>query len=89
MNNLKRLGLSLTLISVLTVAAFAGETPTGPCAPPEPGQTNTPPCAAAQIMPNKPAASDEVSSPPASNGVAEYSVTELGRNLIQDLLLLF
>ena len=43
MKHLKRLGLTLTLMSVLAVASFAGqtETPPAPCAP---GQTETPPC---------------------------------------------
>jgi hypothetical protein len=88
MKNLKRLGVSVTLMCVLAVAAFAGTVNSPPCAP-EPGITNTPPCANASMTPNEPTASDETNSPPASNGVAEYSVSELGRNLIQHLLLLF
>ena len=47
MKNLKRLGVSVTLMCVLAVAAFAGEVNSPPCAPPEPGILNTPPCDAA------------------------------------------
>src|SRR5207245_1636439 len=82
---LKKLGLSLTLISVFAVTALAGETPTGPCAP---GETPTGPCSSAQQVPSEPVAPGETSTPPVSTKV-EYSLTELGRDLIQDLLLLF
>jgi hypothetical protein len=40
MNNLRRLGVALTLTLILGVSAFACETPA-------PGQIQTPPCAAA------------------------------------------
>lgn len=43
MTYLRRLGLSLTLMSVLAVAAFAGETQ-GPPATCVPGEMNGPPC---------------------------------------------
>lgn len=43
MDNLKRLVLSFTLMSVMAVAAFAGETE-GPPAPCVPGEMNGPPC---------------------------------------------
>ena len=48
MNNLRRLVATLCLTSVLAITAFAGETPT-PCAPPNPGETESPPCATAQM----------------------------------------
>jgi hypothetical protein len=86
MKNLKRLGLSLTLISILAVAAFAGETPGGPCAPPEPGQTNTPPCA---VVPGDSVAPGETSSSPASNAADTASVTDVAIDLLQSVLLLF
>jgi len=38
MKNLRRLGLSLTLISVIAVAALAGEVNSPPCAPPDPAR---------------------------------------------------
>jgi hypothetical protein len=82
MKNLKRLGVSFTLISVLVVAAFAGETPTGPSAP-NCGQTNTPPCAAA------PMTLGETNAPPASSAADAPSVTEVALDLLQSVLLFF
>ncbi|HXI25534.1 MAG TPA: hypothetical protein VNG71_16835 [Pyrinomonadaceae bacterium] len=51
MRNLKRLVVSLSLMSVLAITAFAGITPAPPCAPPNPGETECPPapCSAAQM----------------------------------------
>ena len=89
MKNLKRLGLCLTLISVLAVAAFAGDTNSPPCAPPDPGITNTPPCAAAQMTPDDSVAPGDTNSPPASKTVDSVSVTELAVDLLQSVLLLF
>jgi hypothetical protein len=45
MKSLKRLGVSFTLIAVLSMATFAGETNAPPCAP---GEIPSPPCAAAR-----------------------------------------
>ena len=45
MKHLKRLALSLTLMSALSVAAFA-EPASPPCAP---GETSTPPCPAQSV----------------------------------------
>ena len=41
MKSLRRLALSLTLMLVLSVAAFGGETNSPPCVP---GETASPPC---------------------------------------------
>jgi hypothetical protein len=46
MKNLRKLGAAVFLTAVLVVPAFAGQTDTSPCTPPEPGQTSTPPCSA-------------------------------------------
>ncbi len=89
MKNLKRLGVSVTLMFVLAVVAFAGETQSPPCAPPEPGETQSPPCAAAQMTPGESVASGETSSPPVSNAEDAPSVTELAVDLLQSVLLLF
>lgn len=85
MKNLKRLGVSFTLISVLAVAAFAGEIPTGPCAQPAPGEIPTGPCAAAQMT----SGDSETSAAPASNAADTLSVTEVALDLLQSVLLLF
>lgn len=87
MKNLKRLGLSFVLTSVLAVTAFAGETPTGPCAP---GEVNSPPCAAAPMTPDDSVAPGDTNSPPASNAEAQYSITDAAIDLLlQSVLLLF
>jgi hypothetical protein len=85
MKNLKRLGVSVTLMFVLAVVAFAGETSAPPCAPPDPGETSAPPCAAAQTS----LASGETNSPPASDARDAASVTEVALDLLQSVLLLF
>ena len=72
MNKLKRLAVSFILMSVLAVAAFAGETPTGPCAP---GQTETPPCPV-QPMTDDSADPGELQSPPAVPAVDVTDVVE-------------
>lgn len=87
MKNLKRLGVSVTLMSVLAVVAFAGDTSSPPCAPPDPGITNTPPCASAQITTDDSAAPGTVNSPPASE--IEVSITEVAVGLLANALSLF
>lgn len=71
MNHLKRLGLIFTLMSVLAVAAFAGETPSPPCVP---GETNTPPCAA-QSVNDDPVIPGETAAPPALPAVDITDIT--------------
>jgi len=46
MTYLKRIALPFTLMSVLAIAAFAGETPSPPCVP---GQTEAPPCSSQSV----------------------------------------
>lgn len=84
MKNLKRLGAAVVLTCALGVAAFAGELPTSPCPPPDPGETHSPPCAAA------PTSGDpgETSSPPASSADG-VSITEIAADLLQSVLSIF
>ena len=89
MKNLKRLGVSATLMFVLSVVAFAGETQSPPCAPPEPGETQSPPCAVAQLTRDDSLAPGETSSTPASNAGGASSVTEAALDLLQSVLSLF
>lgn len=84
MKNLKRLGVSFILISVLAVVASAGETPTGPCAPPIPGETPTGPCAAAPMTPGDSAAPEETNAPSAAD-----TITEVALDLLQSVLFLY
>jgi hypothetical protein len=63
MKNLKRLGLSFTLIAVLFTAAFAGETEAPPCAT---GQTEAPPCTT-QSVNNDSTDPGETQTPPSGS----------------------
>jgi hypothetical protein len=84
MRNLKRLIAALALTFVLGAAAFAGETLTPPCAPPDPGETHAPPCTGGQMPSDN---SGLVSTPSASD--SGYFVAEAAINLFESLLPLF
>lgn len=81
MNNLKGLVLSCTLMCVLSLATFAGETPTPPCAP---GETHTPPCSS-QPLNDDPAAPGETQGPPTES--AAVDVTDIAETMLWALLL--
>ena len=66
MRNLKRLVVSLSLMSVLAITAFAGETSSPPCTP-NPGETETPPCSSAQMITEDSVVPGETASPPAAD----------------------
>ena len=74
------MGAAATLIFVLTVVGFAGETPTGPCDP-NPGETHSPPCASQQAS-SDPAASGETLTPPASESFDFLSLAETALALV-------
>lgn len=79
MKHLKRLALSLTLMSALSVAAFA-EPASPPCAP---GETSTPPCPA-QSVNDEPLVPGQTSTPPA---LPVVSVTDMAETMLWALLL--
>jgi len=81
MNHLKRLVLTFTLMSVLAVAAFAGETESPPCA--DPGQTNSPPCAAQSVNEN-PVVPGQTNTPPA---VPVFNVSDIAETVMWALSL--
>ena len=87
MKNLKRLGLSFSLICILATVSFAGETSSPPCT--DPGQMNTPPCAAALMTTDGSAAPGELNSPPATSAEVGYSIAEAALDLLQSALLIF
>ena len=89
MKNLKRLGVSFTLMCVLAMATFAGETNSPPCAPPDPGEVNSPPCAGGQMLPGDSLTPGDTSAPPALNAGDSLSVAELAVDLLQRVLSLF
>lgn len=70
MKNLRKLGLSFTLIAVLSTAVFAGETLAPPCVP---GETLAPPCAAQS---DDSAVPGETHSPPAAPVVDVTDISE-------------
>jgi hypothetical protein len=72
MKHLKRLALSFVLMSVLSVAAFAGETPSPPCAP---GETTSPPCAVQSVNEDS-AVPGETHGPPALPAVDMTDISE-------------
>ena len=84
MKNLKLLGISAALLSLLVMTAFAGDTSSPPCST-DPGATNSPPCAIAQAAPDDSVIPGETSSPPAYDPGAEYSIA---REVVVDLALL-
>ena len=88
MKNLKMLGISVTLLCVLSMTAFAGATNSPPCAPPDPGATNSPPCAMSQITPDDPDAATGTVAP-ASTEESDYTVSEVALDLLRSVLLLF
>ena len=83
MKNLRRLGLCFTLLCVLSTGALAD----GPCVL-DPGATNSPPCAAAQIpLDDTETASQNSASPESS--AAEAWVSEVTFDLIESVLSIF
>ncbi|MFY9620630.1 MAG: hypothetical protein WAQ99_12545 [Pyrinomonadaceae bacterium] len=84
MKNLRRLGISVTLLCALSMTALAGDTTSPPCAP---GETTSPPCVAAQVADDESIVPGSTNSPPASNAEAEYSITEIAVDLLSALLL--
>ena len=85
MKSLNQLGVSVTLLCVLSLTAFAGDTTSPPCTP-DPGSTNSPPCAMSQGVPDDSVIPGQTDTPPASNSGAEYSIAEVAVDLA---LLLF
>ena len=82
MKNLKGLGAAIALTIVLSLTAFAGEMNAPPCAPPDPGIMETPPCAAAPLSPDDSAAPGDILTPPASDTVGILSVVDAAMNLL-------
>jgi len=89
MKNLKRLAVAFALTLVLGVAAFAGETLTPPCAPPDPGITETPPCVGTQILPGDSGAPGPTSAGPATNARTEFLLADVAIGLLQSVMSLF
>ncbi len=82
MNTLKRLFAVLFLISAISFSAFGNETAAPPCAPPEPGITETPPCSTPQTTSEESPTPSETEGLPAANAVDVLSVAETAMNLL-------
>ena len=80
MEKLKALALSFTLMSVLAVPAFAGETE-GPPAPCVPGETQTPPCSS-QSLSDGSTAPGQTEAPQASNAVDVIGIAEAALSVL-------
>jgi len=82
MKRLKNLGAAIALTSAFGVPAFAD------CSY-DPGILSTPPCVAAhQAAPDDSAALGKINAP-ATNAVAEVSISDVAINLVQSVLSLF
>ena len=75
MNNLKRLVVAFCLVSALAITALGAETQP-PCAPPNPGETESPPCATAQLATDDPINPGETETPPAADRVAINTIVD-------------
>jgi hypothetical protein len=88
MKNLRKLSAAVVLACVFSLSAFAGETPTPPCAP---GQIDTPPCAAAFGDIDTPTgastATGDMGTPTLAS--SETSLTEIAADVLMSILPLF
>ena len=88
MKNLKRMGLAFVLTLVVALSAFAGETSTPPCPPPDPGEMQTPPCSNAQLTSDDPTPG-QTDTPPSESAVTEYVVAGAAIDFVESVLSLF
>jgi hypothetical protein len=84
MKNLKLLGISVTLLGVLSMTAFAGDTSSPPCVP---GDTSSPPCSVAQNVSDDSTASGQTNTPSVISD--EYSFGELALEIAQHWLSIY
>ena len=88
MNKLKRLCLIIGLTLVLASSVFAGETPTPPCAPPDPGEVQSPPCSTTRLSSDDPTPG-QTSTPANGSLVTEYVVADTAIDFVESVLSLF
>jgi hypothetical protein len=87
MKTLKRLSVSAALTFVLAVAALAGETQAPPCSPPDPGITETPPCATTQLVPDDSTQPGQTETQPSTADTV--SLGDVAVDILQGVLMLF
>ena len=81
----------LALLTVMTLA-FAGVIHADgnpPICNPDPGQTNTPPCAMAQRSPDDSDAASAANVSATPNDASDYSIAEFTVDVVENLLALF
>jgi hypothetical protein len=81
----------LAVLTVMTLS-FAGVIHAdggSPICNPDPGQTNTPPCAMAQRNADDSDAASSASVLTTLNDPSDYSITEFSLDVVEDLLALF
>lgn len=89
MNFLKQLTVGIALMFVLGVGTATGQTNSAGCVPPQPGISETPPCAAAAQTSDDSETLGQTITPPAANTVQESSFSDLALDVIERLLFLF
>ena len=67
MNLISKIVGSVLLTLALGVVGLAGEMMGPPCSPPDPGQTQTPPCVSSQQATDDSIAPGQTSTPPSAN----------------------
>jgi hypothetical protein len=89
MNFLRKLTVGIVLMFVLGVGTATGQTNSAGCVPPQPGISETPPCAAANQTSDDSETLGQTNTPPAANMADETSFTDLALDVIERLLFLF
>lgn len=88
MKSLKRLGVSVTLLCVLSMTAFAGDTSSPPCGSPDPGTVSSPPCSVAQVTTDD-AVPGDTNGSPSSYATDIPAISEVAIDLAQYWLSIF
>lgn len=89
MNFLKKSTAGMALMCVLAVGTAVGQTNSVGCVPPQPGISETPPCAAAAQTSDDFETLGQSNTPPTANTVQETSFSDLALDVIEHLLFLF
>jgi len=87
MKTLNKLGVAVAFTLVLSLPVLAGEIQSQPCAPPEPGQTETMPCNSAQLTPDDSATPGQIVMPPSSGDAV--TLADVAVDVVQGVLMLF
>jgi hypothetical protein len=88
MKSLNRLGVSVTLLCVLSMTAFAGDTNSPPCGSPDPGTVSSPPCSVAQVTTDD-AVPGDTNDTPSSYATDMPAISEVAIVLAQYWLSIF